>query len=183
MKQPEHPTIAVVTGDVTALDCDVLVLKYAQAFFGVDKIVAGLLGLLGTDVDIPPGKHLLVPSQGKLACGQVMFLGVATLFDFRYAQIRAFARDALLAIADTAPNARTIGMTMHGVGYGLDESEAFAAQAGGLLDFFCDGTRLAAKADYRRRKRSQQVPEDQIDPRRDPPESQPLLRHGGCSEP
>lgn len=134
MKQPAHPIIAVVTGDVTTLDCDVLVLKYARAFFGADELVAGLLGL--AHLNIPPDEHVLVPSEGKLACRQVMFVGVANLFDFRYAQIRTFAKDALLAISDVAPRARTIGMTMHGVGYGLDESEAFAAQVGGLLDFF-----------------------------------------------
>ena len=53
---------------------------------------------------------------------------------FDYPEIRAFASSALEIVSEKLPEARHIAMTMHGVGYGLDEREAFLAQIAGLLD-------------------------------------------------
>jgi hypothetical protein len=65
----------------------------------------------------------------------VLFLGVPPLFDFGYAEIRRFAKDALTVLAGQDCERDSIAMTMHGVGYGLDEQEAFSAQVAGLLEF------------------------------------------------
>jgi hypothetical protein len=64
----------------------------------------------------------------------VFFCGVGKLYDFGYAEIRSFATQAMKALATTDAERESIAMTMHGVGYGLDEQEAFAAQVAGLLE-------------------------------------------------
>lgn len=41
--------ISVVNADVTSVDADVLVLKYAQAHYGLDRIVSEKLTRLGVE--------------------------------------------------------------------------------------------------------------------------------------
>jgi hypothetical protein len=63
---------------------------------------------------------------------------VLPLLQFEYGQIRQFASYALQVVVHQVPEAEHIAMTMHGVGYGLDEKEAFLAQLGGLFDALRD---------------------------------------------
>ena len=130
-----HP-IRVEHGDVLTTACDMLVLKYAQGFFGADKAVAAALGLAEReDQSLAPGKHLRIPTMGKLACQRVLFLGVPSLWNLGYAEIRQFSKDALTVLAREDCERESIAMTMHGVGYGLDEREAFTAQVAGLMEY------------------------------------------------
>ena len=129
--------IFVECSDVVEFQCDVLVLKYAQAFFGADKIVASLLQ--HQDISPRPGKYVLLASEGQIAARHVLFLGVVELSRFEYGQIREFARSAMQILAQQAPDVEHIGMTMHGIGYGLDEKESFLAQIAGLGDAFRAG--------------------------------------------
>jgi hypothetical protein len=127
--------ITVVQGDVLSTDCDVLVLKYAQGFHGADQAVAAALGLSERrDLALAPGKHLRIPTKGKLPARRVLFVGVRQLWEFGYAEIRQFSKDALAILANEDCEKSSIAMTMHGVGYGLDEREAFSAQIAGLLE-------------------------------------------------
>lgn len=132
--------IFIECSDVTDFACDVLVLKYAQATFGADAQVATLLTRARNPSEISPlpGQHVLLPSKGKIAASLVLFVGVIDLYKFDYQQIRKFASDSLQILAEEMPDARHIAMTMHGVGYGLDEREAFSAQLAGLFDVFRD---------------------------------------------
>src|SRR5262249_16764769 len=59
---------------------------------------------------------------------------VVSLSSFSYREIRAFARDALGIVAQAAPDTRHLTLTIHGPGYGLDETEAFLAELEGLLE-------------------------------------------------
>ncbi len=129
-------TIVVECGDALTTECDVLVLKYAQGFHGVDLTVAKSLGLstLGEGT-LAPGRYLRVPAQETLACKSVLFLGVQPLNDFGYREIRAFSREALTILAGEDCERDSIALTMHGVGYGLDEREAFTAQIAGLMEY------------------------------------------------
>jgi len=128
--------IRVEYGDILATACDVLVLKYAQGFFGADLAVAKVLGLSErADSALAPGKHMRIPSRGRLPCKRVLFLGVPPLWDFGYAEIRAFSKDAMRILASEDCERDLIAMTMHGVGYGLDEREAFTAQVAGLMEY------------------------------------------------
>src|SRR5271165_5069889 len=127
-------SIEVVNGDVLTTACDVLILKHAKGFFGADLAVADALDLRSSWVELGPGKHILVPTGGKLLCKSVLFYGVGELWDFGYSGIREFAAQAMNALATTDVERESIAMTMHGVGYGLDEQEAFTAQVAGLLE-------------------------------------------------
>src|SRR5574341_52385 len=126
--------IIVQCSDVLDFPCDVLVLKYAQDFYGADEIVASVLK--NQSISPLPGRHVLLPSEGKLSATQVLFIGVAPLSEFGYPEIRQFATDALRILARETPDVTKIAMTVHGVTYGLDERESFLAQIAGLLEAF-----------------------------------------------
>jgi hypothetical protein len=68
-----------------------------------------------------------------------LFVGVAELRNFRYREIRLFAHRALAALAEAYPGATTVAMTLHGVGYGLDEAECFRSELAGLADAVSSG--------------------------------------------
>jgi hypothetical protein len=138
--------ITIWTADVREVECDVLILKYAQAFYGADGVVAMALGEdprddLHTRIKPQPHEHIFIESQGQIAAKQVLFVGVVPLDEFEYSEIRAFTNESLKLISAHTPNARHVAMTMHGVGYGLDERESFLAQLGGISDALAEGVR------------------------------------------
>lgn len=127
--------IVVERNDIAAVPCDVLVLKYAQRFHGADAEVAANLNPHGRiEIDPKPGRHTYLPSKGLLAARHVLFMGVVPLANFDYSEIRAFSARGLATVASEIPDAMHIGMTIHGVNYGLDERESFLAQLGGFMD-------------------------------------------------
>jgi hypothetical protein len=132
--------IFVECADVAGFQCDVLVLKFAQAFFGADKLIADRLGNAAKDVALLPGAHLLLPSKGKVPARNILFLGVVDLYEFQYAQIREFSKRSMQLLTQEVPHATHVAMTMHGVNYGLDEGESFLAQLAGLIEAFHEGT-------------------------------------------
>jgi hypothetical protein len=128
-------TLSIECADIVDFTCDVLVLKYAQAFYGADALVANLLRPNRLESVSPrPSKYALLSSEGKLAAKNVLFVGVLSLYRFDYGQIREFSSYSLQVLARQMPNAEHVAMTMHGIGYGLDEKEAFLAQLAGLFD-------------------------------------------------
>ena len=68
-----------------------------------------------------------------------MNCGVPPLGDFGYPQIRDFASDSLTALSREALETRHMAATVHGVGSGLDEVEAFLAQLVGYLQVLQEG--------------------------------------------
>ena len=137
--------IFVKVADVASFPCDVLVLKFAQGFYGADEFVATKLSSSPVqDVQPRPGKYVLLPTNGKVAAKSVFFVGVPPLYRFDYSQIREFAADALQILRGQMPNAAHVAMTIHGVGYGLDERESFLAQLAGILDAFWVGSAPSA---------------------------------------
>ncbi len=127
--------IEVKVGDALAQKTDVLVLKYAQAFYGVDEAVIARFRAAGRDVQLPkPWGFRLEDSATGITATRVLFVGVPQLREFSYGEIRRFARHALAALAGKAPETRSVVLTVHGPGYGLDEIEAFEAEVAGLAD-------------------------------------------------
>jgi hypothetical protein len=129
--------IEVVQGDATTIRADVLALKYAQSRYGLDRLVAERLIAAGHSERVMspnPGGFRLLPGGNGVAARSVLFVGVETLYSFEYKEIRVFARRILAALAGELPDAKTLLVTMHGAGYGLDEGEAFASQLAGFLD-------------------------------------------------
>lgn len=127
----------VAHDDVLAFPADVLALKYAQGLHGADLTVAETLDLPEAVLHAKlsrPGSYHLVLGENLLAAARVLFVGVVNLWHFRYAQIREFASRVLQVLEESAPQTRHVAVTIHGVGYGLDELESFTAEVAGFLD-------------------------------------------------
>ena len=104
-------------GDVRQFDCDILVLKYAGYSHGADLAVAEALGAsLATD----KRHHRFIETSNKIKAKEVLVIGVGSLNEFEYLEISEFGRTAIEIIKRERPQARTIGITIHGTGYGLD---------------------------------------------------------------
>ena len=130
-------------GDVREFKADVLVLKYAQDNYGVDRIVTNDLNQYG-NVDFEKlrpkvGDFALVKNIGTTKFGDILFVGVLDLDEFEYKEIRKFTKDALSILSEKKPNIEHIAMTIHGAGYGLDESEALLSQFTGLFEALQSG--------------------------------------------
>lgn len=76
----------------------------------------------------------MLENTSELRAKFVLFVGVVPLYEFGYREIREFARRCLTALAGEKPEIKSLALTMHGAGYGLDESEAFVSELAGLLD-------------------------------------------------
>jgi hypothetical protein len=129
-------SISIVEDDVLHRECDLLVLKHADGFYGVDQAVAEEIGFNGP---VEAGQFTLLDGR-KLRARQILFVGVGPLEQFRYGQIREFGHRALRLAEDLLEAPQIIAMTLHGTGYGLDESEAFLSLIGGLMDAVDGGT-------------------------------------------
>jgi hypothetical protein len=122
---------SVFKGDVTKVDADVLVLKFADRLRGADLWVASAFGL--ESLKIKMGSHRFFPSKGKIRASEVLFLGVGPLHAFEYQEIMQFGQTALGVIARERPQARCVALTTHGPGYGLDELAATDSLVRGLV--------------------------------------------------
>jgi hypothetical protein len=132
----------VEKADALELSCDVLALKYADAFHGVDRAAADRLGGGGAKIDLSLSVRWdfqLIPSKGLIGAKAVLFVGVGPLRKFGYEEIRKFGKHLLASLASAEPNCRHLAITVHGPGFGLDEREAFAAEIAGLADGLNDG--------------------------------------------
>lgn len=132
--------VKVTVGDALAVNTDILVLKYAQDFYGVDKLAARKLQESG-HVEITPraGGFRLVASSGAITAKHVLFVGVPELYSFGYREIREFSAKALSSLAGEAPATREITLTLHGPGYGLDEGECFLSEVAGIAEAITSG--------------------------------------------
>ena len=129
--------VSVIHGDAFQIKADALVLKYAQASYGLDRDIEREYDRLGesiTDKLPKVGGYLFLGSKKITSTKSIIFIGVTTLRQFGYKEIREFGRKALVSLASSDPNIQSILMTIHGPGYGLDEIEAFESQLAGILD-------------------------------------------------
>jgi hypothetical protein len=129
--------IVVTQGDALQKSADVLVLKYARESFGLDfQLIRRFQDAKIDSFDLAPdqGVAKLVDGKGLTAADRILILGVGLVYDFRYREIREFARNALRILRREAPDARKLLLTLHGAGYGLDEMEAFESELAGLAD-------------------------------------------------
>jgi hypothetical protein len=129
----------VELGDVRHVTADLLVLKFAQAFFGADELVADILvsrGVCAREAIVPaPGRVAIIdtsPLGGAIGPKRVAFIGVPSLRDFRYREMRDFARHAIEIAAKEASPVRSLVATVHGAGYGLDVEESLQAMVFGF---------------------------------------------------
>ena len=134
-------SISVVAGDVTTFEADVLILKYAQELHGADKVVYERISGAHASIVLPREQDFTFKKTFDwIAATNVLFVGVKALRQFGYAEIRSFARSALVYLAGKAPTAQHLAITIHGPGYGLDETEAFESELAGIVDAIASGT-------------------------------------------
>jgi hypothetical protein len=129
--------IKSLSGDITEIQADVVALKFARFFYGADSAVAMKLSDGQEQLDkLSPeiGKFSLVATEGKICAKKALFLGVTALSSFRYGEIYNFSKNILKVLKYEFPQVRTVALTIHGVGYGLDETESVISQIRGFLD-------------------------------------------------
>jgi hypothetical protein len=132
--------ISVISGDVFSFHSDVLVLKYAQALFGGDNEAFRRLTEAGIELTLPKPNEFTFQDTGKsMYPKNILFVGVNRLLQFQYQEIRNFARRALTFLSERAPDAKSVALTIHGPGYGLDESEAFKSELAGVVEALTNG--------------------------------------------
>ncbi len=133
---PRNIKIEIQHTNVVDQICDVLILKHAQEFYGADQAISRLLQEHGIELEkmkAKPGEFRLFSSAGIIAAHRVLFVGVEPISQFGYQEILNYSDRALRILSTEVPDAVHIAMTIHGVGYGLNEREAFGAQLSGWL--------------------------------------------------
>jgi len=134
-----HVTITVSSGDIFLAPVDAIALKYAQTAHGTDREALHRLRMSEKDPELPPpGTSLEVASGGGARANTILLIGTVPISQFDYAQIRDFTRRAVLATATSKHRISDLALTVHGVGTGLDETEAFKAQLAGMVDVLRD---------------------------------------------
>jgi hypothetical protein len=131
--------IEIQISDITEIDADIVALKFAQALYGADEVVAHALGESQNDIKrlLPhAGQSRLLKANRRIKAKQVLFFNVGNLYFFRYEKIRKFSEDVLKTLANVAPQTKHLAMTIHGVEYGLDEAEVLRSQLAGYFDAF-----------------------------------------------
>jgi hypothetical protein len=123
--------ISVQCDNVTVVPADLLLLKHAQGFHGADEVVAARLTerRICSESDIAPsaGEHVLLDTLQAIPAKRVLVLGTPRLRDFRYREMKQFARRAIEVICELRVPVRTLATTIHGAGYGLDVAESLRA--------------------------------------------------------
>ncbi|MEN6319197.1 MAG: hypothetical protein ABFD82_10640 [Syntrophaceae bacterium] len=129
--------ISIENVDATKIKADVLTLKYAQERFGLDAFVYQRLlvaGVKESEMSPKPGEFSIVSSSYEIAAGKVLFLGTPRLRYLGYTEIRNLGRAILITLTKIISDIKSVIVTMHGVGYGLDEAESFESQIAGFID-------------------------------------------------
>jgi hypothetical protein len=125
--------IRVTCVDVFAHTADLLVLKHAQQPYGVDEKAIALAGV--DRAELPgTGGDLLIERPYRLRYRHLLFLGVEPIQNFSYRSVRDFSRRALARAMEIMPPVHEISMTLHGAGFGLDETEAFESEVAGIAE-------------------------------------------------
>ena len=130
--------LKIVQGDALGYSSDLLVLKYAQTSYGLDRRAVNVAGIDATALPAV-GASLLVQKPSGMASSKLLFLGVEPIVAFSYRSIRDFSRRALASAAPISPPVREISMTLHGTGFGLDEIEAFESEVAGIAEALDSG--------------------------------------------
>jgi hypothetical protein len=131
--------IEVVHADVLTFAADLLALKHAQSLYGAEAAVVDQLARMRVVNEFHPplpriGEAVLIESEGAIAATRVLLVGVDHLANLEYRTIREFALSALSHLKKLLPLAQHVALTVHGVRFGLDETESFRAEIAGLLD-------------------------------------------------
>ncbi len=134
--------VEVINEDAITYESDVLVLKYAQHLYGLDKAIVSIIEKDGLSIqnNLPKsGSDFVIETPEGIAPPKVIFIGTPRLGGFGYREIREFGRIALLSLLKSKHPIKHISLTIHGSGYGLDVEEAFSSQLAGIIDAITSG--------------------------------------------
>ena len=122
--------IAVSNINILHVPADLIVLKYADQFYGADKAVANAIGFTSS---ISMGDSVFCEARGVVAARTVLFIGVGPLRDFRYERIQDFGSKAIKLARQHRSGVRDLALTIHGPGYGLDTEQSFLSMVAGIV--------------------------------------------------
>lgn len=131
------PLIDIQTGDALKIAVDVLALKSGTQLYGVTNAVVDRLeehGVVTRASITGSNKPVLVNTSGHIGARQVLFQPTAPPSRFEYAEIREFGSSVLRTLSMLNTRVQTLALTLHGMGYGLDEVESFRAEVAGVVD-------------------------------------------------
>lgn len=127
----------IIKGNVLSFSSDVLILKYARKFFGADLQVAQTFLVNGDIIDemsLKRKEHVLRETNGLIGSQHVLYVPTVGPKQFSYSEIRSFTEKSFTILAKENVEMKHVAMTIHGMGFGLDEHHAVMAQIGGILD-------------------------------------------------
>src|ERR1044072_1151643 len=128
-------SFSIETVDVLRVHADVLGLKFSETPRGAEWAVLKRFAEKAITVDLSklvPCNHVSVESKGCLGASDVIFVAVPPLRQLSYGDIRTWAFKTLEALKSSP--VRTLAVTIHGPGFGLDMREAFLSELGGFID-------------------------------------------------
>lgn len=134
--------IAVQAGNIARHDADVIALKYADGLTGASRQIASALGISPDDLKraMPSrGDMHVVAGAGRIKARHAAFLHVAPLHEFTYDHVRQFSVDVLGGLQARLPMTRHLGLTMHGVLFGMDYQRSLAAEISGCTEAIAAG--------------------------------------------
>jgi len=134
---PAAVEFSIIPGHILNFEADVIALKHAQEFFGADWAVAQALSGVGVsekELECLPNDYRYVNTRGSIQAKHALYVGVPPIIRFDYQQVKEFAARSLLILQSEAPRTAQLGLTLHGLGFGLDEVEAFLAEFQGCLE-------------------------------------------------
>lgn len=117
----------ILRASIEEIEADAIILKYARTLYGADRHVADLLTSTYNDIEPQLPKeddYRIFRSNSYLRASFVLFVGTASLYSFGYEEIKKFARLGIANLRKIPQEVDSVGLTVHGVGYGLDEVEA-----------------------------------------------------------
>ncbi|OQP56846.1 hypothetical protein A3860_09690 [Niastella vici] len=134
--------ISVIDGDAFTTKADTLILKFAQEAHGLDRDVIGKFESMGYPIyeKLPCAWNFFFTGSKEVTnTKSLLFIGTPPLAYLKYKDIRSFGRIALISLAKADPKTKSIILTIHGPGFGLDEFEAFEAQVAGIVESITAG--------------------------------------------
>lgn len=137
--------VGVHTGDARNIGTDMLVLKHMRNADGVGKAIARTMEVKHLEESNPlpdVGESKVfdeLPEESSISARNVLYIGVKAAPNFRYQDIRRFARRSLMIAAREIEETEHITLTLHGPGYGLDEREAFESELAGVMEAVREG--------------------------------------------
>lgn len=136
--------VEVECADIRETNTDLLVSKHAAGADGPGRDVAESIGIdrsvFSTSGQLPNVGESELFHRGAVAANVTLLIGVKPVSKFGYDDIRRYARRSLDIASRMSQHTSVIAHTIHGVGYGLNEREAFESQLAGLADAIKHGS-------------------------------------------